>query len=214
MFWLSANSIDHFLFPALLALYKPVMGNENKKMRIYSFIFAILLSEFTFGQNHIFVSEQEMVIDSLEINNIENIVDSIRLDKTLQKISIDSISLSSKFSNEQKFHEVDIYYKGNEIVRIILSQSDFNLAFQYSVGGSSVDYFLENSKLIFADEKYTDNSRTGSCGAIEMQNNFYYDENELIQTRTNGECYQPHIKLEWLYANFERVYQISIEKIN
>ncbi len=183
-------------------------------MRIYSFIFAVLFSEFTFGQNESFVSEQEMVIDSLEINNIENIVDSIRLDTTLQKISIHSISLSSKYSDEQELHEVDVYFKGNEIIRISLSPSGLNLAFQYSVGGSIVDYFLKNNKLIFADEKYTDNSRTGSCGAIEVQNNFYYNKDELIQTITNATCYEPRIKLEWLYGNFEKAYQISIEKIN
>ena len=77
-----------------------------------------------------------------------------------------------------------------------------------------VDYFLKNNKLIFVDEKYTDNSRTGSCGAIEMNNKIYYNEGELIQTRTNGGCYEPRIKLEWLDSIFEKVYQISIDKIN
>ena len=183
-------------------------------MRTYSFIFAILLSGFAFGQNETSVSEQGMVIDSIKVKNIENLVDSIRHDETLGKISIDSISLSSKFNSEHEFHKVDIYYKGNEIVRITLAQSGINFAFQYSVGGSVVDYFLDKDKLIYADEKYTDNSRTGSCGAIEIQNNFYYSEDELIQTRTNGACYEPHIKLEWLYGNFEKAYQISVDKIN
>ncbi len=182
-------------------------------MRIYSFIFAILFSGFAFGQNETFVSEQGMVLDSLEIKNIENLVDSIQLDETLRKICIDSISLAGKFNDEQEFHEVDIYYKGNEIVRITLSQSGINLAFQYSVGGSVVDYFLDKNKLIFADEKYTDNSRTGSCGAIDMQIKLYFSKDELIQTRTNGECYEPRIKLEWLYGNFEKAYQIAIDKI-
>jgi hypothetical protein len=187
---------------------------RNNKMRTYSFIFAILLSGFTFSQNETFISEQGKVIDSLEIKNIENLVDSIRIDKTLMKISIDSISLPSKFSNEQELYEADIYYKSNEIVRITLFQSGINIAFQYSVGGSIVDYFLKNNKLIFVDEKYTDNSRTAYCGAIEMNNKLYYNEGELIQTRTNGVCYIPRIKLEWLDSIFEKVYQISIDKIN
>ena len=152
-----------------------------------------------------------MVIDSLEIKNIDNLVDSIRLDETLRKVSIDSILLSSKFNYEQ-IYIVDIYYKGNEIVRITLSPPGINFAFQYSVGGSVVDYFLKNNKLIYADEKYTDNSRTGSCGAIFMQNKFYFSKGKLIQTRTNRGCYEPCIKLEWLYGNFEKAYQISIDK--
>ena len=183
-------------------------------MRTYSFIFAIILSGFAFSQNKTFISEQGKVIDSIEIKNIENLVDSIRIDKTLIKISIDSISLPSKFSNKQELYEADIYYKSNEIVRITLSQSGINFAFQYSVGSSIVDYFLKNNKLFFVDEKYTDNSRTGSCGAIEMHNKFYYNEGELIQTRTNGVCYEPRIKLEWLDSIFEKVYQVSIDKIN
>ncbi len=183
-------------------------------MRTYLFIFAILLSGFAFSQKENFISEQGKVIDSLEVKNIENLVDSLRIDTTLIKISIDSISLPTKFSNEQNLFEADIYYKSNEIVRITLSQSGINFAFQYSVGGSIVDYFLKNNKLIFVDEKYTDNSRTGSCGAIEMNNKIYYNEGELIQTRTNGGCYEPRIKLEWLDSIFEKVYQISIDKIN
>lgn len=183
-------------------------------MRTYSFIFAILFSGFAFGQKETFISEQGKVIDSLEIKNIENLVDSIRLDKTLLKISMDSISLSDKFSDNQELYDVDIYYRENEIIRITLSPCGFNLAVQYSVGGSVVDYFLDNKKLIYADEKYTDNSSTGLCGAIEMQNNLYYSEGELIQTRTNESCYEALVNLEWLYDNFEKVYQISINKIN
>jgi hypothetical protein len=187
---------------------------KNNKIKTYSFIFAILFSGFTFGQKETFVSEQGKAVDSLEIKNIESLVDSIRLEKTLQKISIDSISLPGKFYDEQEFYKVDIYYRGNEIARITLSPFGINFAFQYSVGGSIIDYFLENKKLIFAEEKYTDNSRTGSCGAIEMHNKLYYNEGELIQTRTNGGCYETRIKLEWLYRNFEKVYQISMNRMN
>ena len=182
-------------------------------MRTYLFIFPILFSGFAFGQEVALVSKQGKVTDSLEIKSIANSVDSIRLDNTLQIISLDSILLSSKYSKQLECHKLDIYCRGSEILRITISESGINLAFEYSVGGSIVDYFLEKNKLIFADEKYTDNSRTGSCGAIEMQNKLYFSNNELIQTRTIGGCYEPRIKLEWLYGNFEKAYQISIDKM-
>ena len=100
---------------------RPLWVIKIVKMKIYLFIFFILVSGFAFSQRDILVSEQEKVIDSMEIEKIESLVDSIRLDKTLQKISIDSISLPGKFSAKEEFYKAEIFFRRDEIVKISLN---------------------------------------------------------------------------------------------
>lgn len=187
------------------------------KIKTWTLMFIILISGFIFGQNEILVSEQGKFIDSLEIKDIDNIVDSIQLEKALQKTLVDSISFPSKFDDTKEFYKIYIYMIKNKIARISLRPRAPYLANNYSISSSSIDYFLDNNKLIFLNETFTDNSKTGLCGKIEKKNSFYYFEDNLIEKATNtcyNTCCDSFIKVDWLISHFEKAYKVSKERIN
>ena len=182
-------------------------------MKIYLFIFFILVSGFAFSQRDILVSEQEKVIDSMEIEKIESLVDSIRLDKTLQKISIDSISLPGKFSAKEEFYKAEIFFRRDEIVKISLNP--ILPYIKVDISSSSIDYFLDHNKLIYICETFSDNSHPGLCGEIEKENGFYNYEDNLVEkvvSTCTHTCCEKFIEMNWLMDIYYQVYKISIER--
>lgn len=191
------------------------MIEEKMKIKIWTVIFIFFFSGYIFGQNKTPVSEQKRVIDSVEIKLIEKIIDSIQLEKTLQEISIDSVSLSSKFYDAQEFYKIDYYYRNNEIVKISINPCKPLLFI--GISSSSIDFFMDKNKLIFVNETFTDNSMPGQCGKMEKQNQFYYFENTLIEKVPNvcsHICCDSFIDKNWLIDVFNNVYKISKERIN
>jgi hypothetical protein len=179
-------------------------------------LFAILFPGFAIGQNNL-GSEQGDTYDPLDIENIQSTVDSIRLEKNLEILSIDSVSCSSKFSKDTVIYNVDFHMRGNEIVRISLSPCGIQiLPAHYSIGGSEINYFLDTNELIFVEEKYIDRSRMGSCGTLSIENRLYYRKDILLKSSIKESpfaCYNSPIETDWLVENFEITYDLGIKRI-
>lgn len=185
------------------------------RIETFIFLFAILLPGIIFGQST-FESKQENVYDSLPIENIQSLVDSIRLDRNLEILSIDSVSFSSKFPEDTVLFNVDIHQKGNEIVRISLSSCGTQISAPYGIGHSRIHYFLDKNQLIFVEEKYTDRSRMGSCGTLSIENRLYYQEGSLLKAfiiESPFTCYSSPIKTDWLFENFKVARNLGLKKL-
>lgn len=168
------------------------------KHKLFILISFILWSGMAFGQ--------EKVVDSLEIKRIESTVNTTLSDSTLQKITIDSITLSNYFGKEQLYN-IKVYLKDKEIVRVSIAEVPFRITVKSEPNGLR-DFFIKGS-LIYINEKYTNCSRMGSCGCIDIENKLYYKEDTLLGTNTNDFCYSSSIATDWLYNTFKEVYAIA-----
>ncbi|MFZ6053072.1 hypothetical protein [Halocola ammonii] len=184
------------------------------KVSVCLLFITLLSSGFAIGQQGGAASQKAVATDSLETKKIEQLVETIRQEKTLEQVRIDSVELTDKFSNAKELYKADVYLTEGEIVRIYLSPRVEFVAVLNSFGQSSIDYFLKDQKLIYIHELYADNSRPGSCGWIEMRNELYFNDGELVETRANDNCYQSKIEVDWLLHNFEKMLMLSKEEID
>lgn len=169
------------------------------KRKLLVLISFILLSGMVFGQ--------ENVVDSLEIRRIDSLVNIIMSDSTISKTAISGIKLSI-----EDLDNIDVYLKGNEVVRISLFSSFPVAPTNYRRGSSTINYFINNGNLFFIREQYLDNSRTGSCGTLNIVNKLYYKGDILLETikeETPFRCYGTPIATNWLYNTFKEIYVIA-----
>lgn len=168
-----------------------------------------ILTFFTFFLGTAF--GQEKVIDSLEIKRIESAVNTTLSDSTLQKITIDNVTLSNQFDNQQ-LYSLDVYLKDKEIVRVSIAKLPLKITVK-SVRNEIIDFFIKGT-LVYINEKYTNCSRMGSCGCIDIENKLYYKQGTLLGTITSDSCYGSLVATDWLYNTFKEFYAIAQKHID
>lgn len=175
------------------------------KQKLYILISFILLSGMAFGQ--------EKMVDSLEIKRIDSLVNATLSGSTFQRIKIDSITLLNQFAKQQ-LYSIDVYLKDKEIVGVSISEVPVKFTLNCGVCNGFTEFFINKGTLININENYSNCSRMGSCGCLDIENKLYYKEDKLLGTVTNDLCYRMPVATDWLYNTFMEIYAIAQKQFN
>jgi len=136
------------------------------------------------------------------MESIDRLVHIIQSDSLLEKVAYKNI----KPSDKRELNEIDsivVFYKNAEIVKIKPYKSDLIQK------NDTIEFYLNNNKLIYIFETHFNNSRPGSCGMISIEDKLYYKKNKLIGSKSIEKpflCYDEKINDAALFAFFEKIY--------
>lgn len=178
-------------------------------MRLHLILFFILLAGTAYCQT-LSQKDQELV------EQINNYMDAISNDSSLQKIVIDSVLLIDKFDSSKAYYKVNVYLKDKEIVRMILIPFNGVSFAYYTTSNSAIDCFITEQGPKCIIESYANSSRMGSCGMLNIENRVYYHKGEVLTTKISEQpfaCYHNKIQLEWLYNNYLIAYNEALKSL-